>query len=287
MDNKRGIICLKKTIEVRRACDVELDTPVAIFDLAEKLGVEVKFRPETSLEGMYFKNEKLILVSSHRPLGRQAFTCGHELGHHVFDHGTSVDEIVEGDFTGSRPTEELEADLFAAHLLMPLKGFKKAFKARNWDVKSLKTHQAFSMASLFGVTYKALLTHLCFNLKILPRSIYEQLVKVTPKSIKSSLLGFEYPGELIVVDRFWNGRPVDLIHGQYAIFTKNLQVNGLENVEVVSEASRYLVVRATKQMSCKTDLQTMPIHVRVSGSKDTPFVGRNSYRYLENPIEHT
>ena len=256
-----------------------------IFDLAEKLGVEVKFRSETSLEGMYFKNEKVILVSSHRPLGRQAFTCAHELGHHVFDHGTSVDDVIDGDFSGSKPDEELEADLFAAHLLMPLKGVKKAFKVRNWDVKELKTHQAYSMASLFGVTYNAFVTHLCFNLSLITKSTYERLTTVTPKSIKSSLLGFEHAGELAIIDRFWNGRPIDLMHGQYAIFTKSVQTSNLENVDIISETSRYFVVKATKQMSSETNIQNKPVCVRVSGTEDAPYVGRNAFRYLEEPIE--
>ena len=35
-----------------------------------------------------------IFISSLRPTGRQHFTCAHELGHHIFNHGMKIDELV-------------------------------------------------------------------------------------------------------------------------------------------------------------------------------------------------
>src|SRR3546814_6969436 len=36
-----------------------------------------------------------IHLSARRPLPRRAYNCAHELGHHVFAHGSSIDELRE------------------------------------------------------------------------------------------------------------------------------------------------------------------------------------------------
>ena len=66
------------------------------FDLGRKLGISMRLFSIPNLEGMYSITPNLtIIIGSERPLGRRRYTCGHELGHHVFGHGLKIDEINE------------------------------------------------------------------------------------------------------------------------------------------------------------------------------------------------
>ena len=89
-----------------------------------------------SYNGIHF-DDKLIQVngSIEDHDGRYSFTVAHELGHHClhkdeFKKQTSGDEIMCRE-TGEKPIAELQADRFAAYLLMPskmvLSAFNKAF----------------------------------------------------------------------------------------------------------------------------------------------------------------
>lgn len=74
---------------------IEADQPCSAFDLALEIGVEVRLAPLPSAEDIDFPGKPVIIVSSLRPSGRQAFTCAHEIGHHVYGHGEQFDELVE------------------------------------------------------------------------------------------------------------------------------------------------------------------------------------------------
>ena len=60
---------------------------------------------------------------------------------------TGFDALFIDYYTNTRYKidQELEADLFAAYLLMPLPAIRKAIKVRNWRTKSLQTHQVFNL----------------------------------------------------------------------------------------------------------------------------------------------
>src|SRR4051794_12498608 len=74
---------LRQALQARTRQKLELTDAIAIFDVTERLGIEeVRFVDIPSLEELYWKDERKILVSSHRPAGRQAFNCAHGLGHH-------------------------------------------------------------------------------------------------------------------------------------------------------------------------------------------------------------
>jgi len=58
---------------------------IDVFDVAQQLGVEVRFTKISSMEGMYLRQDApVILIASERPAGRQRFSCAHEIGHHAF-----------------------------------------------------------------------------------------------------------------------------------------------------------------------------------------------------------
>ena len=67
--------------------------PICIYSVCETLGVNVRFN-NINMEGMYQRGaQPRIHLSARRPLPRRAFNCAHELGHHKFRHGTSIDEL--------------------------------------------------------------------------------------------------------------------------------------------------------------------------------------------------
>lgn len=99
--------------------------PVDVEGLARRLGADVRIRPlELDLSGLVQRRGSgaIIGVNSRHSPQRQRFTLAHELGHWLMGHGdTVVDNIRRRDEVSSTATdaEEIEANAFAAELLMP------------------------------------------------------------------------------------------------------------------------------------------------------------------------
>lgn len=103
--------------------------PIAAQEIAEALGVRVvRAKMEASLSGMLIRDgdDLAIGVNQGHPKSRQAFTVAHELGHLRMHRGRPliVDSMVRVNFrdrTSASATsrEEMEANAFAAALLMP------------------------------------------------------------------------------------------------------------------------------------------------------------------------
>jgi Zn-dependent peptidase ImmA (M78 family) len=114
----------------------QLDSaPVDVERLAESLGINVQYQPaDEDLSGFILRNRKkrgtvIGVNSTHHP-NRQRFTIAHEIGHFLLhdqedfhvdreDCGFVVRRRNEESSTGE-DTDEKEANLFAAELLMPV-----------------------------------------------------------------------------------------------------------------------------------------------------------------------
>jgi len=83
---------------------------------------------EQGLAGMYQEREgvPVILVNSSTHPVRARFTLAHEYGHHRLGHGAAVDRVID---TRSRDRREVEANQFAAELLVPRVGLEEWFHA--------------------------------------------------------------------------------------------------------------------------------------------------------------
>ena len=121
----------KKALKIRAKFKIPLDSSFCVIDLAEKLGVEVKYVELKSLEGAYLRESKTILVSTYRPDSRIRFSCTHELGHFVFDHGDHFDELVEKANTTEGQYDEKLCDAFASFLLIPETTVRSGFLKRS------------------------------------------------------------------------------------------------------------------------------------------------------------
>ncbi|WP_317056149.1 ImmA/IrrE family metallo-endopeptidase [Roseovarius rhodophyticola] len=136
--------------------------PVGVHVLPEKLGIGLQAAFLTQgISGMLERigDSFLITVSAKDPYTRQRFTLAHELGHymlhrHLVGDGIDDDRAYRSTESGKYhntmigPSEETEANKFAANLLMPR-------ELVNLEKKKPGTTVA-SMAQLFGVSEHAM-----------------------------------------------------------------------------------------------------------------------------------
>lgn len=185
--------------------------PICIYDLCDTLGIRVHFN-DINMEGMYQRGHPpRIHVSALRPMARRVFNCAHELGHHVFGHGSSIDELREEatDCPWQDPNEFL-ADTFAGFILMPTIGLRRAFSVRNWTPETATASQLFTIACEFGVGYATLLTQLSTSVKLLSRERAKYLGRQSPRTIREDILQVPTPESLVVVDHYRIAPTVDI-----------------------------------------------------------------------------
>jgi Zn-dependent peptidase ImmA (M78 family) len=200
----------QKAIDARMDANLDLKSPICIYALCDRLGVRVRF-VDISMEGLYLQDTKpQILISALRPIARRTFTCGHELGHHMFGHGSTIDALIEDSEREQvfRP-EEFLADSFAGFLLMPIIGIRKAFASRGWNAELATPEQFFTVACCFGVGYETLITHMAYSLKMITPSRASILLKTKPKAIREKVLGRPTSHPLIIADMQWMMPTID------------------------------------------------------------------------------
>jgi Zn-dependent peptidase ImmA (M78 family) len=269
----------KSAIQERRNAGINPASSICVFDLIYERGVEIRFQNISSMEGLYYNDGKpLILVSSCRPRGRVAFTCAHEYGHHVFGHGNRIDEVLDSKLEKRWEPDEFLADCFAGFLLMPKLAICNAFSSRGWDIEHCTPEQAFIISGYMGTGYHSLLTHMYSSLRIMSRLQFEMLTSVTPKSLKSKLTGFEYTGEVVVFDRNWEQKAIDLCIGDILIAPNKSIIEGA-CIEFVNTCPTGLVYKAFAQGldRIQDEEGRWASHIRVSR---TFFEGLVQYRHF-------
>ncbi|WP_437760785.1 ImmA/IrrE family metallo-endopeptidase [Sorangium sp. So ce1389] len=231
--NNLALQALEMAAQVRRTAGIEGAAPLCVYDLVERCfgdEIDLRFQPLNSLEGMYSRQRDgsgIIIVSSVRPGGRRRYTCAHELGHHLFKHRVSLDELVEEHRGKHADSRELLVDLFAGYLLMPKLGVLRAARERDIDLTNPSAKDVYTLACYFGVGYTTLLTHATRSIRILPTYAAQRLERVSPQSIRESVLGKSTPGELIIVDTAWGSfRPIDAVVGDHVVLPPGATVEG-------------------------------------------------------------
>jgi len=270
----------QKAIDVRRKAGFDHKSPLCIYGLCDKLNVRVRFI-DISMEGVYLREaEPIILLSALRPLPRRIFTCAHELGHHVFGHGSTIDELIEeSERSKAFQPEEFLANLFAGFLLMPVLGVRKAFVSRGWNADSATPEQVFTVACSFGVGYETLITHMAYSLRMISSSRASTLLKTKPKAIREKVLGRPSSDPLIIADEHWSMPTIDAEVGSLLLLptgaeAANDTITFEENHPKgrLFKANRPGVVR----VYCRDT--GWAVFVRVSRYQ---FIGLSQYRHLE------
>jgi Zn-dependent peptidase ImmA (M78 family) len=152
-------------MEILRRFRVE-KAPVPVDQIAKKLGATLQYEPfdgDEDVSAMLFRDDKRIIigVNSAHARTRQRFSIAHECGHLQLHKGKMyVDARVNfRDALSSQAvdSEEIEANAFAAELLMPrsflLTELKKAVeKHKSHDAEVI----ADALARAFGVSNQAM-----------------------------------------------------------------------------------------------------------------------------------
>jgi hypothetical protein len=261
---------------VRRRAGMEVQGPIDVWSLLEAHELTVRFTP-LNVEGLYIPTTAppLILIGSERPLPRRVFTAAHELGHHVFSHGSTVDEATQ---TGSEVTEELLVDLFAGYLLMPPLAVRRAFVQRGLDVATAAPLGVYAVASAFGVGYTTLIDHMALSLGFLAQARADTLKKTAPKNLRAQVLDETTSGHLVIVDEHWELPTIDVEVGDDIVLPAGSIVSG-DNVQACPNADR-MRVRATRPGIGQAFLESRACFVRVARKH---YQGLLKYRHLEDP----
>lgn len=273
---------LRRSSEIRKEANLDQKSPICIYNLCDKLKVKVRF-VDISMEGMYLKEkEPQILLSAFRPFTRRNFTCAHELGHHVFGHSSTIDELIK-DSEKFKPfyPEEFLVDSFAGFLLMPTLGIRKAFTSRGWDVFSPTPLQIFTVACSFGVGYETLINHMTYALQILNTTKADLLLKFTPKSIREQVLGFSSPEPLIITDKYWSMPTLDAEVGSYILLPSKAEVTN-ETIIFQETHSQGCLFHANRPGIVRVYCPDIDWAVLIRISR-YQFVGLSQYRHLEEP----
>jgi len=253
-------------------------SPICVYRLCEKLGVTVRFN-NISMEGMYQRGAPpRIHLSARRPLPRRAYNCAHELGHHVFGHGSSIDELRED--AKANPWEdpkEFLADTFAGFTLMPIIGLRRAFSVRGWAPETATPPQMFVIACDFGVGYATLLTHLSAGVNMLSRGRAAALQRVTPKALRVDILGAVTPEPLIVADYHRTAPTLDAEVKTLVLLPPGTEASG-DGLLFERDLANGRLYRAVRPGIIQASAGSWAAFVRIAPEA---YVGLAQYRHLE------
>lgn len=138
--------------------------PVPVESVAERLGAQISYSPfEGDLSGMVFRDDAKVIIgvnSLHHP-NRQRFTIAHEIGHMLLHKGQEVHvdrtyRVNLRDDLSSQAVsrDEIEANAFAAALLMPAEMLIEDLRGQEIDCES--EDQLRVLAAKYGVSLQAL-----------------------------------------------------------------------------------------------------------------------------------
>jgi len=280
---------MKASIKARKVAGADHISPINVHDACEAHGVVVRFN-DISMEGMYDRHPKpRIHISALRPLTRRNLTCAHELGHHVFGHGSTIDELNDRVHVADHNDPiEFIANQFAYFFIMPTLGIRNALASRKLNLGQASAKQLFAISSNFGVGYRTLLTHLRYSLNLLPDGNFQTLRRVTPKALRSEILNFETDTPVTLVDGQWSSPTIDLETEDCVVLPSELS-SVPEQLDLVGRVPDGYAYKACRVGIGRADISALGTgcFVRVArrstvGDREAGYIGLARYRYLED-----
>ncbi len=165
--------------DVRHALDLDQYPVGNLPQLIERrLGMDVVIEPlPDGIDGVYVQVDGAAIAvanADHFP-GRQRFTLAHEVCHRLSGDGHEV--VVEQVFSGSKSPQEMRANAFAAHFLMP-----EAAITQMLEAAPVSDRTVAQIMLLFGASLQAVAWHL-FNLRKLSEDERDRLLAIGPATL--------------------------------------------------------------------------------------------------------
>lgn len=275
---------IKKADSLRIDLDLNMFQPLNVYDACNKLELDVRF-VNINMEGMYISSDdpakSSIVLSALRPFSRKVYTCAHELGHHLFGHGSKIDMISDDSAeTSNYDNDERLVDVFAAALLMPIAGVQLEFKKRGWNIKTATPIQYFTISSVFGIGYKTLIYNCTINKLISPYKSQE-LSKYAPSHFLNKLLkSKKETGHLKIIDSKYREKIVDSEVSGFLYLPKDIKLEG-NHLEVVSETTNGICYKAIKPgiLRANNPSEGQTYFIRIQNFE---YEGLSENRHLEN-----
>ena len=152
--------------DLLRSCG-QVTTPTDVDHICRCLSIFlVKEDLEDSLSGMSFvkSDQKYIIVNKNHHVNRRRFTIAHEIGHHVLHHDYLLRNVHVDTFVLNRDTSsadgsdrrEIQANAFAAELLMPMASMRRFLSIEITDEASTREAAKTFKVSPAAFTYRLL-----------------------------------------------------------------------------------------------------------------------------------
>lgn len=172
---------------------LDVSTPIDVFDAIRRQRLLLAFEYFPRLSGVYVADPVApgIAVSAQHGLARQRYTAAHELAHHRFGHGTTVDPEIDplsswGSAHSQLSDAEKLAEAFAAWFLMPRRLVASTLNTLGLTAPTTPAH-VYQLSLRLGTSYRATVRHLP-NLKLASQMQARQWLTVAPRSLKQQLL---------------------------------------------------------------------------------------------------
>ena len=249
-------------------------------NLPEGFGEVLLTSLEVDENGIRIIHNHIMLLSSFRPLGLRVFNCGHELGHHLFGHGSTLDELQEEhQVTGNSNPKEFLVNAFAGFLLMPPDAVRRAFADRKWNAAQATPEQCFRIACGFGVGYETLVSHLAHRLRMISVERASQLRRVKLPTIRRTMLGHDKAERLVAIDEHHLLPTVDVEVGTHVLLPKGSDSEQAA-LEFVVDLPSGRLFKAMRPGLVRVEAHgsAWAILVRISRYQ---YVGWSQYRHLE------
>jgi Zn-dependent peptidase ImmA (M78 family) len=165
----------ERAVELLDRYDVK-KAPVDVEKIVERMGIEVVREPaEDSLSGFILRDPKrpkvLLGVNENHHPNRQRFTIAHECGHFLLHQGEKLHvdkessgyqiKLRDAESSTGKKIDEMEANLFAAELLMPVR-FLDLDLAKNAPMSLSDDAMIKKLAEKYKVSAQALTLRLTY-----------------------------------------------------------------------------------------------------------------------------
>jgi len=166
---------------------------------------------------------------------------------------------------------------------MPTLGLREAFAKRGLDPNRATALDMYAIACNFGVGQSTLVNHLAYGINMINQAQRDRLGRITPKMIRTELLGEVVSTPLTVADQHWNSPTLDIEQDALVLLPSGVVVDASMLVPERELAAGRLF-RAAKCGITRVAIPGTPwaTYVRIARRQ---YVGLARFRHLEETAD--